>query len=498
MFQYLNGFTVWGLIDPPTEGCSHCAVSTTNDLPARMLSTRHPFRSAPARPSSAPGPSMSSPLQPPTSASRRSPSHAEQRPTLPELEEDLPPAYTPAADPALGEETIEVGPRRPFQPPPSQPSRLPLPLPSSTMPTPMSTPDIVLSPPTEQPQWYQAPGQAYRSDLPRPQSQSRPYTPQHHTWTSSRMHAVKYPQGQTPGSSSSGGGLIGNLVNTVRDVVDALSGAYDDRVLAAQQVNRGAYASSYPSYAPPAPARAPGPVSPISLPASPPSRLDVPDDGRPTRVPVPGHPLLRDGMLLVYPKGHACWKCHNTGYKDYDPSHPCRKCWEKYGKPYTGALAYAPWPSSDSTSNSRMQRPLPLYLTNPASSGRPRMGCIVPPSNPNSPHIQPPRPSAPHLRSISEPPLSLPPSSSYASAPTPQASGPSYYIYNPSLGMGTSPPVPHAQPIPPGDPRLGGQMCLRCGGAGTDVSFLFDLTACQRCGGVGRVWTLYLGGRILE
>ncbi|KAI5992273.1 hypothetical protein F5J12DRAFT_860112 [Pisolithus orientalis] len=401
-----------------------------------MLSTRHLFRSAPARPSSAPGPSMSSPLQPPTSASRRSPSHAEQRPTLPELEEDLPPAYTPAADPALGEETIEVGPRRPFQPPPSQPSRLPPPLPSRTMPTPMSTPDIVLSPPTEQPQWYQAPGQAYRSDPPRPQSQSRPYTPQHHTWTSSRMHA-------TPGSSSSGGGLIGNLVNTVRDVVDALSGAYDDRVLAAQQVNRGAYASSYPpnpqgpyapSYAPPAPARAPGPVSPISPPASPPSRLDVPDDGRPTRVPVPGHPLLRDGMLL---------------------------CWEKYGKPYTGALAYAPWPF-----------PRVVAL---------RMGCIVPPSNPNSPHIQPPRPSAPHLRSISEPPLSLPPSSSYA--------GPSYYIYNPSLGMGTSPPVPHAQPIPPGDPRLGGQMCLRCGGAGTDVSFLFDLTACQRCGGVGRVWT---------
>jgi hypothetical protein len=35
----------------------------------------------------------------------------------------------------------------------------------------------------------------------------------------------------------------------------------------------------------------------------------IPDDGRPTRIPVPGHPLLNDGRILVYPAGHECLKC---------------------------------------------------------------------------------------------------------------------------------------------------------------------------------------------
>lgn len=396
-----------------------------------------------------------------------------------EEEEDLPPAYTPAADPALGEETIEVGPRRPFQPP-SQPAPTPTP------------PDIVLSPPTERPQWHQAPAQAYRSNPSHPQSQTQPYAPQHHTWSRSRMYVSEYPQTRRAGNFNGGGGLIGSLVDTVREIFDAISSTQDDSALSARQVNRGAYASSYPpsaqSYAPPA-APAPAP-RPMSQPNSPASRPDVLDDGRPTREPVPGHPLLRDGMLLVYPKSHTCWKCHNTGYKDYDPSHPCRKCWDKYGKPYTGALTYAPWPSSDSTSNSRMQRPLPHHFpqTNPASDCRPRMGCIASHPNPLSPHIRPPRPSAPHLRSVSEPPSLSPLSSSHTPTPTPQGNGPSYYIYNPLLRMGSSPPVPHARPIPPGDPRLGGQLCFKCEGTGVNA-VLFDLTACQRCGGVGRVWT---------
>jgi hypothetical protein len=36
---------------------------------------------------------------------------------------------------------------------------------------------------------------------------------------------------------------------------------------------------------------------------------DTPDDGRPTRIPVPGHPLLNAGRILVYPAGHECHKC---------------------------------------------------------------------------------------------------------------------------------------------------------------------------------------------
>jgi len=39
------------------------------------------------------------------------------------------------------------------------------------------------------------------------------------------------------------------------------------------------------------------------------SHPSVPDDGRPTRTPVPGHPLLNNGKTLVYPAGYQCSKC---------------------------------------------------------------------------------------------------------------------------------------------------------------------------------------------
>ena len=78
-------------------------------------------------------------------------------------------------------------------------------------------------------------------------------------------------------------------------------------------------------------------------------------DGHPTNTPTPGHPLLRNGRTLVYPESYLCHKCkllcphslsfslshgafslalsrlgRNTGYKNYDPSHPCRKCWDRF------------------------------------------------------------------------------------------------------------------------------------------------------------------------
>lgn len=53
-----------------------------------------------------------------------------------------------------------------------------------------------------------------------------------------------------------------------------------------------------------------------SLPRSPPrhpqSQNSIPDDGRPTRTPVPGHPLLNNGKTLVYPAGYECSKCMST------------------------------------------------------------------------------------------------------------------------------------------------------------------------------------------
>ena len=44
-------------------------------------------------------------------------------------------------------------------------------------------------------------------------------------------------------------------------------------------------------------------------PQQPQTQNSVPDDGRPTRTPVPGHPLLNNGKTLVYPAGYECYKC---------------------------------------------------------------------------------------------------------------------------------------------------------------------------------------------
>lgn len=48
-------------------------------------------------------------------------------------------------------------------------------------------------------------------------------------------------------------------------------------------------------------------VTPTATSSTAPPTVD--DDNRPTTRPTPGHPLLRDGKILVYPKGHTCSKC---------------------------------------------------------------------------------------------------------------------------------------------------------------------------------------------
>ncbi|KIL58867.1 hypothetical protein M378DRAFT_288758 [Amanita muscaria Koide BX008] len=105
------------------------------------------------------------------------------------------------------------------------------------------------------------------------------------------------------------------------------------------------------------------------------------DDDRPTTRSVPGHALLKDGKVLVYPKGFACPICaymliptcrttysrihtgFNIGYKRSDPKHPCKKCWKKYAKPYSPVMSYA----SDAGSLTTLQRPLPKPSSTPSS-----------------------------------------------------------------------------------------------------------------------------------
>ncbi|CAG8626703.1 15904_t:CDS:2 [Acaulospora colombiana] len=95
------------------------------------------------------------------------------------------------------------------------------------------------------------------------------------------------------------------------------------------------------------------------------------DDGKPTADPTPGHPLLRDGKVLVYPKGFQCRKCLNKGFKPHlvfglsfmasvfapgDPQSPCKSCWEKYAQPYTRLLEEMNW--LDIPTDANYQRPI--------------------------------------------------------------------------------------------------------------------------------------------
>lgn len=239
--------------------------------PLPPLPQRTPSPKLPALPpqSSTSGPS-SQPVEMPTSSlSRRTQN----------IDDDLPPPYTPAAN--IGEETIGLGPRRPFQ-------RAPL------------IPPSAFQPPLDQqrphPNWPPPSAQPY----PIGSSWGSGYyaQPAAAPWQSQQQYRQRH-QG--------GGGLIGALIDTVREIADAVSGAPDER-----SQNVTAYAAPYPgartTYAPPPgpPPQHPPPRPASAPPSSPPPILD---DGSPTRTPVPGHPLLRDGNLLVYPKDYVCCKC---------------------------------------------------------------------------------------------------------------------------------------------------------------------------------------------
>ncbi|KAG8221185.1 hypothetical protein J3R82DRAFT_2749 [Butyriboletus roseoflavus] len=125
-----------------------------------------------------------------------------------------------------------------------------------------------------------------------------------------------------------------------------------------------------------------------------------------------------------------------------------------------------------------MQRPLPNFRP-------PHLAGPSPGSYSGSPHASEPRHGPPpplqqlqHSRSTSQP----------HSLHSP-GSGPSYYVVDPSSRDDPILPVPHAIPVSPGDPRLGGRQCMRCGGAGKRMVMFLDMMTCEDCGGTGRIWT---------
>ncbi|SRR6266702_5473506 len=148
----------------------------------------------------------------------------------------------------------------------------------------------------------------------------------------------------------------------------------------------------------------------------------------------------------------------NTGYKNSDPSHPCRKCWDRFGKPFSSILASSPWGNQGSSATSQsqhgrtFQRPLPTFKPPQAGTAPPHPRPPPPPAAFPSPHQPQPR------------------------------NGPAVV-----MPYGAIPP-PGSTVVMPGDLRIGGRRCWRCGGRGTTPFLIFDEMQCETCGGVGRLF----------
>ncbi|GAA5907818.1 Hua1p [Sporobolomyces salmoneus] len=314
-----------------------------------------------------------------------------------DIPDEPPPAYEPTP---TNEQTLEYGPLRPFQPAPPVPSP-----PQVSHPRPPSHP--ALSPPPQR-----RPSRSHRYQPPNAQYQEpdRLYQPPP-TANGGFLPPPTFPFWN--GSS----------------LTPAQTGFQEGPSLAL-------FGS-----APPPPGSRP-PLPPPALPPRTPSSSNSAPSNvyEPTTTPTPGQPLLNDGRLLVFPVGEQCHKCGNTGYKPFgattgyqgdDPSHPCRKCWQKYGKPYTSILKHSTRPIAPAN----YQRPLRL-LSTPGQGG-----------------------------TTMRPPIM-------------------FTNQRPHLDV-----LRNSLVVRPGDPRIGGVLCRACGGDGLQMSpFIFDEVTCTRCMGTGRVF----------
>lgn len=349
------------------------------------------------------------------------------------LNEELPPAYTPGPNSREGEQTVDFGPVRPFMP--AQPNR-------------------------QQPQPQQ---QQYLRPQPLPQQQS-PLG-----FSGSQFGLLR--NRSRGGNESSLSRMIGSMLI--------------DYITAPREEERH-YANTPGSYGQPQTSGSPQPLLSrgsirstlssarggnswsqypgISRAVTPPPTQSLPpNDGKPTVQPTPGHPLIKDGKVLVYPIGHECRKCYNRGYRPAsrstfengpralapgDPNHPCKKCWSHYSRVYDASIARLDWTGVAETN---FQRPIA------------------------EPSSMPPSTSSPFTRNnnLNRGPSNVAP-------------------LQPQLTGG---PVRWAQRTPggtttyePGDPRIGGRLCPRCRGDGSIRIFILEIDQCPMCGGLGRVF----------
>ncbi|KAJ7626177.1 hypothetical protein FB45DRAFT_750453 [Roridomyces roridus] len=375
------------------------------------------------------------PITPAPTAPERPPATPQSDPMG--ITDDEPPAYTPGPDVYHGESTLEVGPARPFQ--------------------------TAVAAPRQQQQQY-----APRNLHPRQRGFGGGGGS---LWRQLRDEIIAPLTGPQYASSSSGWSSYPGQQRARQYVPPPMppprQQQQQQQPPVVSEFARDFYATadvpdtvllsdaSSARYPPP-----PGPP--------PNSEGGIPDDGRPTTMPMAGHPLLRDGNMLVYPPHHECNKCDNTGYKNADPTHPCTKCWERYARPYAGAVTYAP---SSSPSSSASSSPSLPGTHSSVTFQRPLPQLYTPPSHARS-------------RSADDRPLYPP--------PPPPAIPPQLPARPPPQGAAPPPRHPHLPPqglvLPPGDPRLGGMLCYRCGGRGAINFLMFEGVPCGSCRGVGRVY----------
>lgn len=184
-------------------------------------------------------------------------------------------------------------------------------------------------------------------------------------------------------------------------------------------------------------------------------------------------------LIIDHPPGR------NTGYKSFDPSQPCRKCWDKYSKSYSGPIIYAPW--NDGPSN----RQKPLFdlrssAANPSLSLTRSLSSIVnqarndlsSSSGASAARLHPPSPVYPSRPFPTPPPLPPRAQSSCITSPLNRSASSTW-------SPGGRPP---SVVFRPGDPRIGGNLCWNCLGSGKTFGFLLlTNNTCDLCGGIGRL-----------
>ncbi|KAK7686299.1 hypothetical protein QCA50_010523 [Cerrena zonata] len=397
------------------------------------------------------------------------------------LSDELPPAYTAAPDVSHGETSIEFGPARPFQSAP----RIPRDITASRVPPQQTGRSEPSWPP---PSWAGFPGDVSR------QGTGRNPPPRHPQSSGSAISNTILTRAHTTATRPARVSEFARDFYTAgADVDTGLLGGASSQYTTPQTTLSRESSSRQRTTSPRQPEEA--------------STGGVPDDGKPTKTPVPGHPLMRDGKVLVYPLDFDCPKCHNTGFKSYDPSNPHKKCWTKFGKPFTGPITYAAWGStSPSQGSTKFQRPLPSFkppqttLRPSAKLHRPSasLGAFNDPSNPGLS-----RSSSTSRIFNGYPGASA--SSQSRVIPTPGGGVPmSPYLdplqqrgYGSPMNTGSTPNIvssygaraPAGAPVVrPGDPRIGGHLCWRCGGKGTVSFLIFDEDTCSICGGLGRTF----------